>query len=340
MRKVVMLFGFILSIFHGKTQKIDFSKYPVYNGSDLGLTYSPVQSGFKIWAPSAINVHLLMYKSGDGTEMPVKHYMIPAGNGIWSTTVKGDQKGKFYVFKVFSKKEGTNGIWLDEVPDPYAKAVGINGKRAMVVDLNETNPDGWAKDKSPVFKNKTDAIIYELQIRDASIAANSGISNKGKYLGLTETGTKNAEGLSTGLDHLKEMGVTHIHLLPFYDINSVDESKPEKSQYNWGYDPLNYNTTEGSFATNANDGVTRIKEFKELVKTFHENGMRVVMDVVYNHTALTEKSYFNQLVPGYYYRQNKDGKFSDATACGNETASERSMVRKFILESMKYWVQE
>lgn len=335
-----MLFGFILSIFHGKTQKTDFSKYPVYNGKDLGLTYSPLQSVFKVWVPSAINVHLLMYNSGDGYEMPVKHYMTPSGNGVWSATVKGDLKGKFYVFKVFSKKEGTSGVWLDEVPDPYAKAVGVNGKRAMVVDLKETDPDGWGKDKSPAFKTKTDAIIYELQIRDVSIAANSGITSKGKYLGLTEAGTKNEEGLSTGLDHLKEMGVTHIHLLPFYDINSVDESKPEKPQYNWGYDPLNYNTTEGSFATNARDGVTRIKEFKQLVKTFHENGLRVVMDVVYNHTALTENSYFNQLVPGYYYRQNKDGKFSDATACGNETASERPMVRKFILESMKYWVQE
>jgi pullulanase len=191
-----------------------------------------------------------------------------------------------------------------------------------------------------VFRNKTDAIIYELHVRDASIAVNSGIDKKGKFLGLTETGTKNTAGMATGLDHIKEMGVTHVHLLPFYDINSVDESMPGKEKYNWGYDPLNYNVPEGSYATDATDGVTRIKEFKQLVQTFHQNGLRVVMDVVYNHTALTEQSNFNQLVPGYYYRQTADGKFSNATACGNETASERPMMRKFIIESMKYWVQE
>ena len=166
------------------------------------------------------------------------------------------------------------------------------------------------------------------------------LRNKGKYLGLTEKGTTNEEGFSTGLDHLKELGVTHIHLLPFYDFYSVDESKPDKPQYNWGYDPLNYNTPEGSYSTNPYDGITRIREMKELVKTFHQNGLSVVMDVVYNHTMLTEDSYFNQLVPGYYYRQTADGKFSNATACGNETASERPMMRKFMLESMKYWVKE
>ena len=230
--------------------------------------------------------------------------------------------------------------WLQEVPDPYAKSVGVNGKRAMVVDLDDTDPVDWSKDKSPALANPTDAIIYELHVRDASIAVNSGIKNKGKFLGLTEQGTKNTEGLSTGLDHLKELGVTHIHLLPFYDFYSVDESKPEKLQYNWGYDPLNYNVPEGSYSTNANDGVTRIRELKELVKTFHQNGLSVVMDVVYNHTMLTEDSYFNQLVPGYYYRQTPDGKFSNATACGNETASERPMMRKFMLESLQYWVKE
>ena len=256
-------------------------------------------------------------------------------NGTWSAKVPGDIKGKFYVFKV-----QINGKWLNEVPDPYAKAVGVNGKRAMVVDLKETNPAGWEKDKSPVFKNKTDAILYELQVRDASIAANSGIKNKGKYLGLTETGTKNTEGLSTGLDHIKELGVTHVHLLPCFDFYSIDESKPDKPQYNWGYDPLNYNVPDGSFSTDPYDGITRIKEFKQMVQAFHQNGLRVIMDVVYNHTRLTEDSYFNQLVPGYYYRQTKDGKFSNATACGNETASERYMMRKFMLESVLYWVKE
>ncbi|MEI9909114.1 MAG: type I pullulanase [Bacteroidota bacterium] len=179
-----------------------------------------------------------------------------------------------------------------------------------------------------------------MHVRDASIAANSGIKNKGKFLGLTETGTTNAEGLSTGLDHLKELGVTHVHLLPSYDFYSVDETKLDNPQYNWGYDPLNYNTPEGSYSTDPANGAVRIKEFKQLIKTFHENGLRVVMDVVYNHTMLTEDSYFNQLVPGYYYRQTADGKFSNATACNNETASERAMMRKFMLESVKYWVKE
>ena len=339
MKKCVMLLAFIAQLFSGKAQKTDFSKYPVYKGKDLGLTYSPAQSVFKIWAPSAINVHLLVYRSGDDNEMPVTYYMTPGQNGTWSVAVKGDQKGKFYVFKMFSKKKGTNGVWLNEVPDPYAKAVGVNGKRAMVVDLKETNPTGWEKDKSPLFKNKTDAIIYELHVRDASISPTSGIKNKGKFLGLTERGTKNADGLSTGLDHIKELGVTHVHLLPSYDFNSVDETKPD-GKYNWGYDPLNYNVPEGSYSTNPYDGVTRIREFKQLIKAFHENGLKVVMDVVYNHTALTENSNFNQLVPGYYYRKTNDGKFSNATACGNETASERPMFRKFMLESMMYWVKE
>ncbi|RYF96548.1 MAG: type I pullulanase, partial [Chitinophagaceae bacterium] len=173
-----------------------------------------------------------------------------------------------------------------------------------------------------------------------SIATNSGIRNKGKYAGLAERGTKNHQGLSTGLDHLKDLGVTHIHLLPFFDFVSVDEKKPEIPQYNWGYEPLNYNVPEGSYASNGSDGVSRIRELKEMVMAFHSNGLNVVMDVVYNHTMLTEDSYFNQLVPGYYYRHTKDGKFSNATACGNETASERPMMRKFMLESLLYWVKE
>jgi pullulanase len=244
-------------------------------------------------------------------------------------------QGVFYTFRVQHE-----GSWMSEVPDPYAKSVGVNGRRAMVVDLAQTNPHGWRSDMSPKLKSATDAIIYELHIRDASIALNSGIRNKGKYIGLTEKETKNEEGLSTGLDHLKELGVTHIHLLPFFDFLSVDEAKPGIPQYNWGYEPLNYNVPEGSYATNASDGVSRIRELKEMIHSFHKNGLNVVMDVVYNHTMLTEDSYFNQLVPGYYYRQTKDGKFSNASACGNETASERPMMRKFMIESLRYWVKE
>ncbi len=330
-----MFLSFLFQLFHSRAQQPAFSKYPVYTGADLGLTYSANQSVFKIWSPPAEEAQLLLFASGDGGSPTAIYDMQKSVNGTWVCVVKSDLKGSFYTFRVKIKHE-----WLQDVPDPYARAVGVNGKRALVFDPAYTNPVGWDKGSPPVFKNKTDAIIYELHVRDASIAANSGIKHKGKFLGLTETGTKNLEGLSTGLDHFKEMGVTHVHLLPFFDYNSVDESKPDQPQYNWGYDPLNYNAPEGSYATDATDGLTRIRELKQLVQTFHANKLRVVMDVVYNHTALTENSYFNQLVPGYYYRQTKDGKFSDATACGNEIASERPMVRKFILESMKYWVQE
>jgi pullulanase len=334
MGKYIMLFGFLTHFFSGKAPRADFSKYPVYTGGDLGLTYTKNLSRFRIWSPEAKEAEIIFYPEGTGGKELARQQMNKGRNGEWLADVPGDQKGKFYVFRV-----KINNKWMDEVPDPYARAVGINGRRAMVVDLDDTDPAGWKKDKSPRFDNATDAIIYELHIRDASISPSSGIKNKGKFLGLTETGTKNADGLSTGLDHIKELGVTHVHLLPCFDFNSIDESKPG-SKYNWGYDPLNFNVPEGSYSTNPYDGVTRIREFKQLIHSFHENGLRVVMDVAYNHTALTEASNFNQLVPGYYYRQTKDGKFSNATACGNETASERPMMRKFMLESMKYWVEE
>jgi pullulanase len=213
----------------------------------------------------------------------------------------------------------------------------------MVVDLRDTDPAGWAMDKSPVFSKTgrpTDAIIYELHIRDASIDSSSGIRHKGKFLGLTETNTHTRDGYLTGLSHLKEMGITHIHLLPFFDFSSIDESKPNKPQYNWGYDPLNYNVPEGSYSSNPYDGTTRIKELKELILAFHRQGLGIIMDVVYNHTATNSTSNFNQLVPGYYYRHKSNGDFSDATACGNETASERPMMRKFMLESILYWAKE
>jgi len=335
MKVTLMIISWLLYIFPAKAQKSIYDAYPVYKGNDLGLTYSKNQSTFRIWTPTAEKAQLIFYNGGDDEIQTGKLDMNKGADGTWTITVAGDQIGKFYVFRV-----QINGKWLNEVPDPYAKAVGVNGKRAVVIDLKETNPPGWENDKSPEFKNKTDAILYELHVRDASIHPNSGIKHKGKYLGLTETGTKNAEGFSTGLDHIKELGITHVHLLPVFDFYSIDESKPDKPQYNWGYDPLNYNVPDGSYSTNPYDGVTRIKEFKQMVQAFHQNGIRVVMDVVYNHTRLTQDSYFNQLVPGYYYRHTKDGKLSNATACGNETASERYMVRKFMLESVLYWVKE
>ena len=334
MRKTVMVLGFLSSFFSGRAQGTDYAKYPVYTETDLGLTYSPAKSTFRIWAPTASKAELLMYHTGTGHFQASSYPMQKSKNGTWDVTVYTDQKGKYYAFRVF-----INGKWSDEVPDPYARAVGINGERAMVVDKNDTDPPGWEQDRSPAPIPATDAIIYELQIRDATIDSSSGSRHKGKFLGLAESGTTNTAGLATGIDHLKELGITHVHLMPFFDFRSVDETKPD-STYNWGYDPLNYNVPEGSFATNAYDGAIRIREFKTLVKALHDNGIRVVMDVVYNHTALSARSNFNQLAPGYYYRQTRDGKWSNATACGNETASERPMFRKFMLESMKYWVQE
>jgi pullulanase len=335
MKRIAMLVAFIIPFLSAKTQTKDYTEYPAYTGSDLGLTYSNSVSKFRIWSPPADNAQLFLYKEGiDGPPVQIVQ-MNKSISGTWTASLPGDQIGKFYAFRVH-----INNQWLDTVPDPYAKAVGVNGKRAMIVDLKKTNPAGWERDKSPILKSPTDAVIYELHVRDASIAANSGIKAKGKFLGLTEKGTKNTTGLSTGLDHLKELGVTHIHLLPSYDFYSVDESRLDKPQYNWGYDPLNYNTPEGSYSSNPYDGNVRIREFKQLVKTFHDNGLGVIMDVVYNHTMLTENSYFNQLVPNYYYRQTPDGKFSNATACNNETASERAMMRKFMIESMSYWVKE
>lgn len=316
----------------------DYSTYQVYHGADLGLTYSKAASAFRIWSPTAEAAELILYKAGAGGEAFKTVALTKGINGTWFTKLTGEWKGNFYTFRV-----KINGNWSNEVPDPYAKAVGVNGKRAMVIDLKTTNPVGWLNDKGPVFSatNKaTDAIIYELHIRDASIDENSGIKNKGKFLGLTETGTKSKEGLSTGLDHIKELGVTHVHLLPFFDYNSVDESQPGKKQYNWGYDPLNYNAPEGSYSTDPYNGATRIKELKQMIAAFHKKGLSVVMDVVYNHVADAGSSNFNQLAPGYYFRHKKDGSFSDATACGNETASEQPMMRKFMLESLKYWVKE
>ncbi len=320
----------IASIFSSSSaQSIAYNDYPVYNGNDLGLSYSSISSSFKIWAPFAGNVRMFIYQGGEGGKALKEQKMKNGKDGTWATTMKGDWAGKFYAFTVFR-----NGKWSDEVPDPYAKAVGINGLRAMVIDLHKTDPIGWERDGLAALPYATDAILYEVHVRDATIAANSGIYHKGKYLGLAENGTR-----VTALDHIRYLGVTHIHLLPVFDYNSVDEKAPNK-KYNWGYDPLNYNVPEGSYSDDPYDGTRRIWEFKQLIQTFHTVGLRVVMDVVYNHTAKTEGSNFNQLVPGYYYRQDANGKFSNATGCNNETASERAMFRKFMVESMSYWVKE
>ncbi|MFM6970107.1 MAG: type I pullulanase [Sediminibacterium sp.] len=336
MKNMIVFVLLFASLTHSTAQESKIS-YPVYKGSDLGLTYSQKASTFKIWAPTATAAKLNVYKSDMGGTASRSIQMSSGENGIWLITLPENLKNNYYTFQVF-----IDNVWSEEVIDPYAKACGTNGLRAQVVDLNETNPIGWAKDRSPNFSTsnkQTDAIIYELHVRDASIHESSGIKNKGKFLGLAELGTKNSAGQFTGLSHIKELGVTHIHLLPFYDYNSVDETKAA-TQYNWGYDPVHYNIPEGSYSTNPSDGKVRIKELKELIKTMHSNGLRIIMDVVYNHTALTKNSNFNILVPNYYYRKRADGSFSDASGCGNETASDQAMFRKFMIESVVYWVKE
>ena len=320
---------------HPSTERLDsYDKYPSYYGSDLELVYTPEQSVFTLWAPSADRVRLNLYASGEGGD-PEEHVEMEAGYGTWRIHIDRDLKGSFYTFQIEK-----NGKWLNETPGIWAKAVGINGNRAAVIDWNETNPDGWKSDRSPELKMYSDIILYELHHRDFSIAPDSGIENKGKFLALTETGTKTPEGEATGLDHLKELGVTHIHILPSFDFATVDETKLDENHYNWGYDPKNYNVPDGSYSTDPTNPVVRIREFKEMVKSLHQNGFRIVLDVVYNHTASTDHSNFDLTVPGYFYRQNADGSYSNASGCGNETASEREMVRHYIIESVKFWARE
>ena len=312
---------------------IDFSTYPFYGGDDLGVFWTPEKTSVKIWAPTAQIVEIRLFKDGEVREAFHKTNLQAVGNGTWSTVLNGDYEGKFYTLRI------NDGEWLTETPDIYARCVGVNGKRGMIFDSQKTDPENWNKDKGPLLKSFIDAVIYEVHVRDFSMSENSGIKNKGKYLGLTEEETKTKNGVTTGLAHLKELGITHVHLLPVSDFFTVDEEKPLE-KYNWGYDPQHFNALEGSYATNPFDGTARIKEFKSLVRSLHENGIGVILDVVYNHTYFAKESAFNQTVPGYFYRQKRDGSFSNASGCGNEIASERAMVRKYIIDSLKYWAQE
>lgn len=333
MKYLFLFFAFAMITPSLDAQPGAFAKFFPYDGDDLGVKYSPEATTFKIWAPTADNVKLRLYAAGLGEDEAISdHKMSHDSKGTWVCTLKGNHINKFYTFQATF-----NGKTQQEVPDPYAKAVGANGKRGMILDMALTNPKGWEMDKSPAQVAVNDAIIYELHVRDATIASEA--KNKGKFLGLTETGLKNSAGQSVGLDHIRELGVTHVHLLPSFDFASIDETS-DKPKYNWGYDPLNFNVPEGSYATNAHDGAVRVREFKQLVKTFHDSGLRIVMDVVYNHVFNSEQFAFQHLAPNYFYRQTRDGKLSNASGCGNETASERDMVRKFIVESVKYWVTE
>lgn len=310
---------------------IDEEKLYYYDGNDLGCTYTSQSTKLKVWAPTASMVVVNLYQNGNTGEPYITEIMKKEESGIWSVCLSGDLEGIYYTYLV------TVDGQTKEAVDPYARTTGLNGKRGMILDLEKTNPIGFHEESKPEFETFIDTIIYEAHIRDLSMESDSGIKEKGKLLGLTELNTKNSDGLTTGLSHILDLGVTHIHLLPCFDYASVDEK--DSSIFNWGYDPENYNVVEGSYSTNPYDGAIRVKEFKTLVQTLHKNGLRVIMDVVYNHTMKTEESNFNKIVPNYYYRKVGD-KFSDASACGNETASERLMVRKFIVDSVAYWAKE
>ncbi len=303
---------------------------------DLWLSYSKDASVFKLWSPDADKVKLHLYEQGKGGEAFETHELeIAEGGALWVKKINKDLNGVYYTYQVMVDKQ-----WLEETPGIYAKAVGVNGKRAMVLDFESTHPVNWASDKGPDLKYPNEAIIYELHIRDMTIHPLSGSSMPGTYLGLVEAGTKGPEGVATGIDHLKELGINYVHLLPTFDHYAINESRLDSAQFNWGYDPQNYNVPEGSFSTDPFNAEVRIKEFKQMVKTFHDNGIGVILDVVYNHTGRTEKSNFNLEYPDYYYRFREDGSYSDAAACGNETASEKPMMRKYILESVSYWARE
>ena len=330
----------------------EFEQKYSYTGDDLGVSFDDEKNvtatTFKVWAPTSTKMTLNLYNSGDYTAetAPYASYEMTKGEkGVFSYTANENLDGKYYTYTVTNSK-GTN-----EVVDPYAKSAGVNGRRGMIVNFTKLNAelDGWAADTRPFDGNNVDASIYEIHVRDMTISPTSGVTekNRGKFLGLAETGTtytENGVTVSTGLDHLKELGITHVQIQPFYDYVSVDETKTStemsEQNYNWGYDPLNYNVLEGSYSTDPYDGYTRIKEFKTMVMALHNAGISINMDVVYNHTGPSENSNLNLLVPYYYYRTKANGTFYNGSGCGNELASERYMVNKFYRDSCKFWTEE
>lgn len=314
-----------------------FEEQYTYTGNDLGAVYTKEKTTFRVWAPTADAVAVRLYQGGDAdkSDLIEEIAMTASEKGTWVAEKSGDLNGTYYTYFV------TIGDVQNEACDPYARTTGVNGNRAMVIDLASTNPEGWEKDKNPnADKTFNDAVIYELHIRDLSMDTSGNITNRGKYLAFTETGTKNATGISTGIDHIKELGVTHVHLLPVYDFGSVDERKTTVPQFNWGYDPVNYNVPEGSYSTDPFNGEVRVKEFKQMVQSMHNNGLSVIMDVVYNHVYNASEFCFNRIVPQYFSRIDENGNYSNGSGCGNDTASERNMVRKYIVDSVLYWAEE
>lgn len=290
------------------------------------VVYSPKSTTFSLTtSPDVKKVDVVISDNDSDTAQQLVKSMKRVGAGKWKLTVKNDLKGKYYVFSVYNQAQP------DHTPGLFAKAVGVNGKRGAIVDLKDTDPDGWADDVRPELKNPCDLIIYEMHHRDFSMDMSSGIKNKGKFLALTEP---------AAISHLRRLGVNAVHILPSFDFASIDESKPDVVQYNWGYDPLNYNVPEGSYSTNAADPKTRIREFKQMVQALHKAGIRVILDVVYNHTFDINGSNFQKTYPDYFFRKNAEGKYSDGSGCGNETASDKELMREFMKESVAYWVNE
>ncbi|MBQ3939110.1 MAG: type I pullulanase [Clostridia bacterium] len=330
----------------------EFNEKYAYDGNDLGVTFDneddPRNTTFKLWAPTSSKVELCIYDAGDdegaGSASPEVYEMQKGEKGVFSYTVPADLDGKYYTYKV------TNSLGTNEVVDPYAKSAGLNGRRGMVVNFSKLNKAvaGWDADVRPFSGRPVDAVIYEAHVRDMTISETSGVAEnlRGKFLGLAQNSsyTKDGVTVSTGLEHIRELGVTHVQLQPFYDYSSVDESASGNSMsadnYNWGYDPQNYNVLEGSYSTDPHDGYNRIIEFKQMVMAMHKAGISINMDVVYNHTAASENSNLNLIVPYYYYRTKANGSFYNGSGCGNEVASERFMVNKFIRESCKFWIEE
>lgn len=312
----------------------DFAGFPVYTGDDLGVNQTEGKLKVRLWSPTAREVLFRLYTSAEVKKAHETVSLEKSHSGTWVAFLTGDYEGFFYTFQVCDQ-EG----WLNECPDIDAKATGVNGLRGMILNHSLTDPENWENDRRSSVRCPTDMVIYELHVRDFTVSPDSGVHHRGKYLGLAETGTSSPEGLTTGVDHLKELGITHVHLLPVADFYTVDETQTSP-QYNWGYDPLNFNTPEGWYSTNPYDGYTRIKEVKQMIQSLHNQNLGVIMDVVYNHSGLIFDSWFNQLVPGYYYRQRADGTLSDASGCGNELATERGMVRKFIVDSVAWWAEE
>lgn len=310
-------------------QKFD---YEVYTGNDLGAVYSPKMTRFKVWAPEAESVKLNLYKQGEGDNLIEQHVMKKSANGTYVFEKQGDCNGIYYTYTVVNHREEQEAV------DPYTKAAGVNGQRGMVINLAKTNPQGFELDGYRNPEHITDAIVYEGSVRDFTMDESSGVFHNGKFLGLTEANTTNHFGEATALDYISGLGVTHVQILPAFDFETVDE-KNQKAQYNWGYDPDNYNVPEGSYAVSPYDGTVRIQEMKQMVLALHSRGIGVIMDVVFNHTYRRDDSNLQKIVPGYYYRSDETG-YTNGSGCGNEVASDRPMVQKLIVDSLIYWAKE